>query len=137
VGGAAQIKAMKKIAGPLRIELAQYRELAAFAQFGSDLNKDTLDRLRHGERIVEVFKQPQYQPMPVEQQVLVMYVLTHKYFSKVKVEETSKTERAFLKFVEERNGEILTEIREKREISEELETKIKTVIDEFMNSLEG
>ncbi len=78
VGSSAQIKAMKKLAGPLRIELAQYRELAAFAQFGSDLSKDTLERLKHGERIVEILKQPQYQPMPVEQQTLLLYVLTRK-----------------------------------------------------------
>jgi len=82
VGGAAQTGAMKRIAGPLRMELAQYRELAAFAQFGSDLSQDTLDRLRHGERIVEVLKQPQYRPMPVEEQVLVLFALTNRFLSK-------------------------------------------------------
>jgi F-type H+-transporting ATPase subunit alpha len=137
VGGAAQIKAMKKIAGPLRVELAQYRELAAFAQFGSDLNKETLDRLRHGERIVEVLKQNQYQPMPVEQQVLVLYVLTHKYFSGVNVENTIKTERQFLQFINEKYSDITDEIREKREISAELEVKVKAAIEAFMKSLEG
>jgi F-type H+-transporting ATPase subunit alpha len=133
VGGSAQIKAMKKIAGPLRVELAQYRELAAFAQFGSDLSKDTLDRLRHGERIIEVLKQPQYEPMPVEKQVLLLYVLTHKYFSKVNVEQVQKTEAEFLKYIEERHDPITNEIREKKEISAGLEEKIKAAVEEFFN----
>ncbi|MCL2767707.1 MAG: F0F1 ATP synthase subunit alpha [Synergistaceae bacterium] len=132
VGGAAQIKAMKKIAGPLRVELAQYRELAAFAQFGSDLNKDTLERLRHGERIVEIFKQRQYSPMPVEQQVLSLYALTNKYFSSVNVEQIRKIESSFLKFIEDNYSDITDEIREKKEISTELEEKIKAAINEFM-----
>jgi len=134
VGGAAQIGAMKKIAGPLRVELAQYRELAAFAQFGSDLSKDTLERLRHGERIVEILKQPQYKPMPVEKQVLLLYVLTHKYFSNIKVENVQKSERAFLKFIEERHKNITDEIRDKKVISADLEQKIKIAVDEFMSS---
>jgi len=134
VGGAAQIKAMRKLSGPLRVELAQYRELAAFAQFGSDLNKDTLDRLRHGERIVEIFKQRQQRPMPVEQQVLLLYVLTHKYFSNVNVENTQKYASSFLQFVDDNYRGITAEIREKEEISPELEEKVKTVIDEFMKT---
>ena len=132
VGGAAQIKAMKKIAGPLRVELAQYRELAAFAQFGSDLSKDTLDRLRHGERIVEILKQPQYEPMPVEKQVLLLYVLTHKYFSAVHVEHMQKAEKEFFEFVSERHSGILAEIKEKREVSAELEAKLKSAAEEFL-----
>jgi len=134
VGGAAQIKAMKRIAGPLRVELAQYRELAAFAQFGSDLSKDTLDRLRHGERIVEILKQPQYEPMTVERQVLLFYALTRKYFSSVKVELVQKTADDFMKFIGERYKEITDEIREKKDISVELESKIKTVSEEFIKS---
>jgi len=134
VGGAAQIKAMKRIAGPLRVELAQYRELAAFAQFGSDLSKDTLERLRHGERIVEVLKQPQYEPMPVERQVLLFYALTRKYFSSVHVENVQKTADDFLRFVDERYREITDEIREKKDISVELEARIKTISEEFMKS---
>ena len=131
VGGSAQIKAMKKLAGPLRVELAQYRELAAFAQFGSDMNKDTLDRLRQGERIVEILKQPQYEPMPVEQQVLVLYVLTHKYLADVYVEQTQEFANAFVSFVSGQHGGILDEIREKQEIPAELEEKIKQVIEAF------
>ena len=136
VGGAAQIKAMKKLAGPLRVELAQYRELAAFTQFGSDLSKDTLDRLRHGERIVETLKQPQYEPMPVEQQVLVLYALTHKYFSKVRVENIQSTQRDFLTFIADRYNNIYEEIREKKDISSDLETKIKAACDEFFKKFE-
>jgi len=131
VGGAAQIKAMKKLAGPLRVELAQYRELAAFTQFGSDLSKDTLDRLRHGERIVETLKQPQYEPMPVEQQVLILYALTHKYFSGVNVESIQSTQREFLAFIADRHANIIDELNAKRDISAELEAKIKAVCDEF------
>jgi len=131
VGGAAQIKAMKKLAGPIRIELAQYRELAAFSQFGSDLSQDTLDRLRHGERIVELLKQPQYSPLPVEQQVLTLYVLTNKYLSDIVLEEIQEFNQQFLAFIAEAYSHILTEIREKKDISNELELEIKTAIDEF------
>jgi len=131
VGGAAQIKAMKKLAGPLRVELAQYRELASFAQFGSDLNKDTLDRLRQGERIVEILKQPQYEPMPAEQQVLVLYALTNRYLTDVYVEETQEFASAFVAYVKENNNDILEEIRQKKEISKELEPKIQSAITAF------
>jgi F-type H+-transporting ATPase subunit alpha len=132
VGGAAQIKAMKKIAGPLRVELAQYRELAAFAQFGSDLSKDTLDRLRHGERIVEILKQPQYAPLPVEKQVLLLYVLTKKYFSAINVEHMQRAEREFFAFIEDRYGDVLTEIKEKKEVSDALEGRLKVIAEEFL-----
>ena len=134
VGGAAQIAAMKKVSGPLRIELAQYRELASFAQFGSDLSKDTLDRLRHGERIVEILKQPQYKPLPVEQQVVLLYMLTNKFFSSVKVERIQKASHEFLLFLSERYGHITHEIRETKVISEELEEIIKTAGKEFFKN---
>jgi F-type H+-transporting ATPase subunit alpha len=132
VGGSAQIGAMKKIAGPLRLELAQYRELAAFAQFGSDLSQDTLDRLRHGERIVETLKQPQYTPMPVEEQVLVLYVLTNRYMASVKVEDVKETQDALLSHVRDNHSDILTEIREKKALDDALVERIKTVISDFM-----
>jgi F-type H+-transporting ATPase subunit alpha len=132
VGGSAQIGAMKKIAGPLRLELAQYRELAAFAQFGSALSQDTLDRLRHGERIVETLKQPQYNPMPVEEQVLILYMLTNRYLSNVKVEDIKETQNDFLGFIHRGHGDILTELREKKSIDTALEDKIKAAITEFM-----
>jgi len=134
VGGAAQIPAMKKISGPLRIELAQYRELASFAQFGSDLSKDTLDRLRHGERIVEILKQPQYQPLSVEHQVMILFLLTRKYFSGINVEEVQKASREYLSFVEEHHSEIPNEIREKQVVSDELIEKLTTVSDDFFKN---
>jgi len=134
VGGAAQIPAMKKISGPLRIELAQYRELASFAQFGSDLSKDTLDRLRHGERIVEILKQPQYEPLSVEQQVMILFLLTNKYFSSVNVEQVQSASREFLGFIEEQYQDIPKEIREKQVISDELNEKLKVAADEFIKN---
>ncbi|NLT58706.1 MAG: F0F1 ATP synthase subunit alpha, partial [Clostridiales bacterium] len=133
VGGAAQIKAMKNIAGPLRIELAQYRELEAFAQFGSDLSRDTLDRLRQGERIVEIFKQPQYRPMPVEQQVLLLYALIHRYLFDVPVERVRAFERDLLAYMGRQHGEILAEIRETGAISEALEQELKSALDAFVS----
>ena len=132
VGGAAQIGAMKRIAGPLRLELAQYRELAAFAQFGSDLSQDTLDRLRHGERIVETLKQPQYNPMPVEEQVLVLYVLTNRYLSDIRVEDIKQVQNDMLDFIRVSHKAILDEIREKKAVDSDLEEKIKTAVSEFM-----
>jgi len=131
VGGEAQIKAMKKIAGPLRIELAQYRELATFTQFGSDLSKDTLSRLKQGERIVETLKQPQYKPMPVEEQVLLLYLCTNDSLSDVSVESVREFERDFLIFVEAYHSDITGEIREKEEISDELEQRIQAAIHAF------
>jgi F-type H+-transporting ATPase subunit alpha len=135
VGGSAQIKAMKKIAGPLRVELAQYRELAAFAQFGSGLSRDTLNRLRHGERIVETLKQPQYQPLPVEQQVLILYVLTNRYLSTVNVEDIKQVQDDMIKYFLQSHSEILDEIRETKEISDATEAKIKAAVSEFMKGL--
>ena len=135
VGGTAQIPAMKKIAGPLRIELAQYRELSSFAQFGSDLSKDTLERLRHGERIVEILKQPQYEPLAVEKQVLLLYMLMSKYFVNVNVENVLKTSNEFLLFIDDRHRDISDEIRDKKTVSSELETRIKSACEEFVKSI--
>jgi len=134
VGGAAQIPAMKKISGPLRIELAQYRELASFAQFGSDLSKDTLDRLRHGERIVEILKQPQYEPLSVEQQVMILYLLTNKYFSNINVEQVQTASREFLSYIDEQHQDIPKEIRETKVISDEVSEKLKVASDEFFKN---
>jgi len=131
VGGAAQIKAMKKIAGPLRIELAQYRELAAFVQFGSDLSQDTLDRLRQGERIVEILKQPQFRPMPVEQQVLILYVLTRRHLSDVPADRVRQFQHDFLEYIAGNHDDIIEEIHEKQVISDELEQKIDGAIEGF------
>ena len=106
VGGAAQIKAMKKIAGPIRTELAQYRELAAFAQFGSELDDDTRERLAQGERIKEVLKQPQYQPLAVEKQIVIIYAVTRKYLLDVPVERIAEFEKGLYEFVETKYPEI-------------------------------
>jgi len=133
VGGAAQVKAMKKLSGPLRVELAQYRELASFAQFGSDLSKETLERLRHGERIVEMLKQPQYQPMPVEKQALVLFLLTRRYLAEVEVGDIQRAQREFLKYMDTEHGDIVGEIRTSGEISKETEERLTAAIKMFLS----
>jgi len=131
VGGAAQIKAMKKIAGPVRTELAQYRELAAFAQFGSDLDKDTLDRLRQGERIVEILKQPQYKPLSVERQVVILYAVTHKYLKDIKVEKALEFQDDLLGYIETQDPGILKEIAETGDFTPETEARLVSLIEAF------
>ena len=133
VGGAAQIKAMKKIAGPIRTELAQYRELAAFAQFGSELDDDTRERLAQGERIKEVIKQPQYQPLAVEKQVVIIYAVTRKYLLDVPVERIAEFEKGLYEFVETKYPEIYKAIRETGEINSETDALIQKAITEFKN----
>lgn len=133
VGGAAQIKAMKKIAGPIRTELAQYRELAAFAQFGSELDDDTRERLAQGERIKEVLKQPQYQPLAVEKQVVIIYAVTRKYLLDVPVERIAEFEKGLYEFVETKYPEIYKTIRETGEINSETDALIQKAITEFKN----
>ena len=131
VGGAAQIKAMKKVAGKLRLELAQYRELAAFAQFGSELDQETQSRLSQGERIMEVLKQGQYQPMRVEDQVLIIYAVTNKYLTDIAVEKVQAFEEGFLKFMRETYPEVGSEIKEQGAMSKEMEEKLRDAIEEF------
>ncbi len=131
VGGAAQIKAMKKISAPIRTELAQYRELAAFAQFGSELDADTREKLAQGERIKEVLKQPQYKPMPVEFQVLIIYVVTRKYLLDVPVDRIGEFENSFFEYIKTSYPEIPESIRNTKELSEEMEGKLKKAIDDF------
>ena len=133
VGGAAQIKAMKKIAGPIRTELAQYRELASFAQFGSELDDDTRERLAQGERIKEVLKQPQYQPLAVEKQVVIIYAVTRKYLLDVPVERIAEFEKGLYEFVETKYPEIYKAIRETGEINSETDVLIQKAITEFKN----
>ena len=133
VGGAAQIKAMKKIAGPIRTELAQYRELAAFAQFGSELDDDTRERLAQGERIKEVLKQPQYQPLAVEKQIVIIYAVTRKYLLDVPVERIAEFEKGLYEFVETKYPEIYKAIRETGEINRETDALIQKAITEFKN----
>ena len=137
VGGAAQIKAMKKVAGLIRTELAQYRELAAFAQFGSELDEDTRERLAQGERIREVLKQPQYQPLPVEQQVVVIYVVTRKYLLDVPVEQIADFEKGLHEFIDTRYPEIYRAIRDTKEISSDTEALLQKAITEYKAQLQG
>ena len=133
VGGAAQIKAMKRIAGPIRTELAQYRELASFAQFGSELDDDTRERLAQGERIKEVLKQPQYQPLAVEKQIVIIYAVTRKYLLDVPVERIAEFEKGLYEFVETKYPEIYKAIRETGEINSETDVLIQKAITEFKN----
>ncbi|MGN0496536.1 MAG: F0F1 ATP synthase subunit alpha [Lachnospiraceae bacterium] len=131
VGGAAQIGAMKKIASPIRTELAQYRELAAFAQFGSELDDDTKDRLAQGERIKEMLKQPQYKPMPVEKQVVIIYAATKRYLIDVPVDEILDFEKGLFDYVETQYPEIFAKIREEKKLSPELEEMLDKAITAF------
>ena len=131
VGGAAQIKAMKKIAAPIRTELAQYRELAAFSQFGSELDADTKEKLAQGERIKEVLKQPQYKPMPVQYQVIIIYVVTNKYLLDVAVEDITRFETEFFEFLDTKYPEVPNEIAKNKESNDETDAKLKKAIEEF------
>ncbi len=131
VGSAAQVKAMKKVAGKLRLDLAQFRELEAFAQFGSDLDETTKQKIERGKRTVEVLKQGQYEPISVENQVVILYALTNGFIDEVPVGDVTKWEEEFSKFMNASHREILDEIKEKGEISEELEEELKKAIGEF------
>ena len=131
VGGSAQIKAMKKISGPIRIELAQYRELASFAQFGSELDADTAERLAQGTRIKEMLKQPQYQPMPVEYQVIIIYAATRKHLLDIKVEDVLAFEKGLFEFVQTKYPEIPESIKAEKILNEEMEEKLVKAIAEF------
>ncbi len=131
VGGAAQIKAMKKIAAPIRVELAQYRELASFAQFGSELDADTRDKLAQGERIKEVLKQPQYKPMAVEYQIMIIFAATKKYLLDIPVDKIGQFEKEFFDFIDTKYPEIPESIRTEKIISEDTEKKLIEAIDEF------
>ena len=131
VGGAAQIKAMKKIAAPIRVELAQYRELAAFAQFGSELDDDTKEKLAQGERIREILKQPQYKPMPVQYQVIIIYVATNKLLLDVPVSAITRFETELFEFLDTRYPEIPKSIAEEKQISDDTDAKLKKAVEEF------
>ncbi|MBO4346342.1 MAG: F0F1 ATP synthase subunit alpha [Lachnospiraceae bacterium] len=131
VGGAAQIKAMKKIAAPIRVELAQYRELAAFAQFGSELDADTKEKLAQGERIKEILKQPQYKPMPVEFQVIIIYAATKKLLLDVAVSDITRFEDELFEFIKTKYPEIPEGIKTDKEIKEENEQKLLQAIEDF------
>jgi F-type H+/Na+-transporting ATPase subunit alpha len=131
VGGAAQIKAMKQVAGTLRLDLAQYRELAAFAQFGSDLDKATQRKLNRGARMVELLKQPQYQPLNVQEQVSILFAGTRGYLDEIPVDDVKKFEAEFLDFMRNSKTDILDTIKTKQVIDDETEGKLRAAIDEF------
>ncbi len=134
VGGAAQVKAMKQIAGRMRLDLAQYREMAAFAQFGSDLDAATKKQLDRGERLVELLKQGQYEPMPVEWQILEIYVGTNGWVDAIPVEKVRLYLKELHSFVESKQAGLLKEIKEKKELTEDLKKKIDSVLNEFQGA---
>ena len=131
VGGSAQIKAMKQVAGTMRLDLAQYRELAAFAQFGSDLDKSTKQKLERGARLVELLKQPQYQPMPTKEQVVSMYAATRGFMDDVPVASVQAFERDFLDFIRGAKSDILDDIVARKVLDADLEARLKDAILEF------
>lgn len=138
VGSAAQTKAMRKVAGKLRLELAQFRELAAFAQFASDLDKETKDRIERGKRLTEVLKQGQYSPLSVSQQVLIIFATINGYLDEVKVGDVQRFEQGLLAFVAEQNAAILSNIEKEKVISDETDQMMRETITDFRNAfLEG
>jgi F-type H+-transporting ATPase subunit alpha len=131
VGGAAQIGAMKKLASPIRVELAQYRELAAFSQFGSELDADTKERLAQGERIKEILKQPQYKPMPVEKQVVIIYAATKKYLLDIPVDRILEFESALFEHISSKYPEIFESIRKEKKLTDDTEKALVKAIEEL------
>ncbi len=137
VGGSAQTKAMKKVAGTLRLDLAQYRELAAFAQFGSDLDKATQEKLERGKRMMELLKQDQYQPMPVEEQVAVLYAGTRGYLDDVDVDNVRRFEAELLEFMRSSKSDVLKQVKDKGDLEADLEEMLKNAIEEFKKSFQA
>jgi F-type H+-transporting ATPase subunit alpha len=134
VGSSAQIKAMKQVAGSIKLELAQYREMAAFAQFGSDLDAATQRLLNRGARLTELLKQPQFSPMPVEEQVISIYAGVRGYLDKIAVNQVGKFEQELLRSIRSKNPEILESLRKDKQITPDLETKLKATLDTFAAS---
>jgi len=135
VGGKAQAWAMRKVAGKLRLELAQFRELAAFAQFGSDLDKATREQLERGQRITEILKQPQYLPMPLEQQVMIIYAVTNGFLDDLPMEKVRDWEEAFHPFMKENHPQIGETIAREKDLSEETTTALRKAIEEFKSAV--
>jgi F-type H+-transporting ATPase subunit alpha len=134
VGGSAQIKAMKQVAGTLRIDLAQYRELAAFAQFGSDLDKSTQSQLERGRRLTEILKQGQYQPMPVEKQVVIIWTVTNGLADDIAVEDLKRFEEELLGFIENSHPAVFETLRTKKTIDDDLKSGLRQAIEDFKSS---
>ena len=137
VGSSAQIKAMKKVAGKLRLDLAQFRELEAFAQFGSDLDEKTRAQIERGKRTVEILKQNQYSPIAVENQVAVMFALINGFIDDVAVEKVLEWEEGFHKYLESNGQEVLTAIREKKELSDDVVADLNKIIGEYKETWQG
>jgi F-type H+-transporting ATPase subunit alpha len=131
VGSAAQTKAMKKVAGKLRLELAQFRELEAFAQFATDLDERTRSQIERGRRLTEILKQPQYQPLPFEEQVASIYAVTNGYLDAVEVKDVRAWEEKFLAYMRSSGARALEMLREKRELSDEVAAALKEKIEAF------
>jgi len=131
VGGAAQIKAMKQVSGTLRLDLAQYRELQAFAQFASDLDEASRKQLERGQRMVEVLKQPPYSPLPVEKQICIIFAGSNGYLDDIAVDKISKFENELYSFIEAKVPELFEKIREKRKIDDDLKEMLKKTIEDF------
>jgi len=134
VGSAAQVKAMKKVAGGIKLDLAQYREMAAFAQFGSDLDASTQRLLARGERLTELLKQGQYQPMPVEDQVISIYAGVNGYLDNVDVNKIGAFEEQLLTEIRSKHADILSAIRDSGDLSAETVEKLKAVLDSFVKT---
>jgi F-type H+-transporting ATPase subunit alpha len=137
VGGNAQVKAMKQVAGTMRLDMAQYRELAAFAQFGSELDKATQAKLNRGERLVELLKQPQYQPMPMQEQVTGMFAATRGDMDDVPVDQVRRFESELLDFMRNSKADLLGSIKEQKVITEEIEQSLRAAIEEFKKGFQA
>jgi F-type H+/Na+-transporting ATPase subunit alpha len=137
VGGAAQIKAMKKVAGRLRLDLAQYRALEAFAQFGSELDKASQQQLARGARVVEVLKQPQYDPQPAEREVVQVYAVTGGYLDAFPVEDAKRYATEFCSFLDARHPEVFSAIRDTGDLSDETDATLKTALEAFNESFQS
>ncbi len=137
VGSAAQTKAMKKVAGPLKLDLAQYRELAAFAQFASDLDKATRDQLTRGEKTSEVLKQPQYEPVPVEKQTAILWVVTNGYLDDIPTPRIRDFERRFYIFLETERPDVLTKLADKPELTDEIVSSLREATEAFKQTFQG
>jgi F-type H+-transporting ATPase subunit alpha len=137
VGSAAQTKAMKKVAGKLRLSLAQFRELQAFVQFAADVDEQTKKRIRQGQLITEILKQPDLEPMPFEKQVVIFYAVLNDYFEKIEIADAKKVEKDFIEYLDKLHSkDILEPLREKGDLTEEIENKLKQAIKRFLENLE-
>jgi F-type H+-transporting ATPase subunit alpha len=132
VGGNAQIKAMKQVAGRLRMDLAQYRELEAFAKFGSDLDETTQQQLHRGERLIEILKQDQYSPLSFEKQIVIIYAATNGYIDEIGIDDVRRFEEEFVSYLEMKHGQLLPDLAERKEIDDDIEKRLKATLEDFL-----